>query len=86
MKLLPTYILILFSSSLFSQQAGYKFLENKNQWPENVNYKAELKNGELYLEKNGFLFNFYDEKLMNNLISNHYDKSKLPKNPGMGVM
>tara|TARA_Y100000589_G_scaffold332313_1_gene391629 strand:+ start:1486 stop:5259 length:3774 start_codon:yes stop_codon:yes gene_type:complete len=81
LKLLSTYILIFFSSSLFSQQAGYKFLENKNQWPENVNYKAELKNGELYLEKNGFLFNFYDEKLMNNLISNHYDKSKLPKNP-----
>ena len=56
MKSLSTYILILFSYSLFCQQAGYKFLQNKNQWPEDVNYKAELKNGELYLEKDGFLF------------------------------
>jgi gliding motility-associated-like protein len=83
MKLLSTYILILFSSALFSQQAGYKFLQNKNQWPENVDYKTELKNGELYLEKNGFLFNFYDGKTMDGLLANHYDKSKLPKNPSI---
>ncbi len=81
MKLLSTYILILFSSCIISQQAGYKFLQNKNQWPASISYKTELNNGELYLEKNGFLFNFFDEKKMSGLIANHYDKSKLSKNP-----
>lgn len=83
MRLLSTYVLILLSSALFSQQAGYKFLQNKNQWPSTISYKTELKNGELYLEKNGFLFNFYDEKVMDGLIANHYDKSKLPNNPSI---
>lgn len=83
MKLLFTYILVLISSCLISQQAGFKFLQNKNQWPENITYKAELKNGELYLEKDGFLFNFYDEKIMDRLLANHYDKSKTPKKPSL---
>lgn len=83
MKLLITHILLLVSTCLISQQAGFKFLQNKNQWPESIAYKAELKNGELYLEKDGFLFNFYDGKTMDRLLANHYDKSKTPKKPSI---
>jgi hypothetical protein len=83
LKLLLTYISVLISSCLISQQAGFKFLQNKNQWSENITYKAELKNGELYLEKDGFVFNFYDEKTMDRLLANHYDKSKAPKKPSI---
>jgi gliding motility-associated-like protein len=44
-----------------------KFTENKNQWDENILYKAQLDGGALFLERNCFTYNFYDkEKELNN--------------------
>ena len=37
-----------------------KFTENKNQWPHQVLYAAQLDGGMLFLEKNCFTYNFYD--------------------------
>jgi len=58
---------------------GYKFIENKNQWPEQVRYRSDIQTGYLYLENDGFLFNLYDGKEFNRYVQAHYDKS-LPRN------
>lgn len=58
---------------------GYKFIENKNQWPNQVYYRSDIQGGYLYLENDGFLFNLYDGKEFNRYIQAHYDKS-LPRN------
>lgn len=43
---------------------GGLFVENKGQWNENVLYKSDIPSGQLYIEKNRFLFNFYDQEAM----------------------
>jgi gliding motility-associated-like protein len=58
---------------------GYKFIENKNQWPEQVHYRSDIQSGYLYLENDGFLFNLYDGKEFDRYVQAHYDKS-LPRN------
>ena len=62
-------IVLLFTSNYaIGQQAGYKFIENKNQWPDQVKFKTDLKGGYLYLEKNGFLIDLYDAKTVNQFV------------------
>ncbi len=53
-----------------------RFTENKNQWPEQVLYKAQLDGGALFLEKNAFTYNFYDKETLRN---NHLGKSVMNK-------
>lgn len=53
------HIIYLFSLSVFvvcSQKSfgQIEFIQNKGQWHNNVQYKAEVSAGSLYLEKNGF--------------------------------
>ncbi|MDX5346384.1 MAG: hypothetical protein LPK19_03975 [Hymenobacteraceae bacterium] len=36
------------------------FTENKNQWPDQVRFRADLHNGKFYLLPTGFLYQFYD--------------------------
>jgi len=38
------------------------FIENKNQWPEQVFYKAEIRTGNLWLERGGLTFDIQDPK------------------------
>jgi gliding motility-associated-like protein len=61
--------LILFCISLKGQ---IKFIENKNQWSENVLYKTNIDGGQMYLEKNGFSFNFYDTKEAHTFRQQHH--------------
>ena len=51
------FTLLLVTQLAFSQAAGFQFIENKNQWPSQVAYKADLRSGYLYLERNGFRVN-----------------------------
>ena len=67
-------ILLLTTQLVFSQETGFKFIENKNQWPSKVAYKADLKSGYLYLQEDGFLFNLYDAHSVNKYIKNHHLK------------
>ena len=67
-------ILLLTTQLVFSQETGFKFIENKNQWPSKVAYKADLKSGYLYLQEDGFLFNLYDAHTVNKYIKNHHLK------------
>ena len=69
-------IVLLFTSNYtIGQQAGYKFIENKNQWPDQVKFKTDLKGGYLYLEKNGFLIDLYDAKTVNQFVKSHHNRS-----------
>jgi len=62
MRYLFKFFFLFLFISFYGQQAGYVFIENKNQWDENVNFKSELKNGDLYVCEDGLLFDFFDEK------------------------
>ena len=69
------YLLILFIfffKQYSAQHLGYKFIENKNQWPSQVRYKADLNSGYLFIENNGFVFNLYDAHSVNKYIKNHH--------------
>ena len=72
MKCVLYLLAILFSYSTYAQQGGYIFVKNKNQWNVNVNYKASLKNGDLYACKDGLLFDFFDEKKMTKIYQTHH--------------
>ncbi|MCE3279367.1 MAG: repeat-containing protein [Bacteroidetes bacterium] len=54
-------------------QTGIRFTENKNQWHENILFRAQLDGGLLFLERNGFTYNFYDKETLR--------KNHLGKNP-----
>lgn len=59
------FVLFFHASSSWAQYApeqikGGLFVENKGQWNGNVLYRSEIPSGQLYIEKNRFLFNFYD--------------------------
>jgi gliding motility-associated-like protein len=41
-----------------------RFTENKNQWNTNILYKAQLDGGIMFLEKDGFTYNFYDKETL----------------------
>ena len=70
------WLFLIFSFNLtYAQQVGYKFIENKNQWPDQVSYKADLKSGYLYLEKDGFVVDLYDANMVNKYVRSHYEKS-----------
>lgn len=61
--------LFIHTFSLFAQFAPEKmkgglFVENKGQWNNSVLYRSEIPSGQLYIEKNRFLFNFYDQQAM----------------------
>jgi len=39
---------------------AYKFIENKNQWPSQVKFRADIPGGKMYLLNQGFIYDFYD--------------------------
>jgi gliding motility-associated-like protein len=44
------------------KESSLRFTQNKNQWPANVQYRADLPGGKLFLENNSFTYLFYDTK------------------------
>ena len=52
--------LFLFSSLFTHANNGIHFTENNGQWESPILYKATLSSGALFLEKNGFTYNFYN--------------------------
>jgi hypothetical protein len=57
--LLVLFLLATFSGSA-SEQSRLGFEMNKGQWPSQVQYKADLKNGRLFLEGNKFTYVYYN--------------------------
>ena len=53
----------VFSTALsFGQNGTLDYVENVGQWPDQVNYKANLYNGNVYLEDNCFTFVFHSKE------------------------
>ncbi len=78
------YVFILFALHLFvvgnaqkikhpEAQNTVKFTENKNQWENNVLFRAQLDGGFLFLERTSFTYNFYDSETLR---KNHIQKEK----------
>jgi gliding motility-associated-like protein len=59
----------------------YRFVENKGQWPDKVNFRAATTHGNLYLEKNSITYQLWDySELINahaNVSSSSYNTEKL---------
>jgi len=51
-------LLTLLTNRTFA--GGYKFIENKGQWPEHILFKADLGGGVLYVQQTGLYYVLYD--------------------------
>lgn len=59
-------VLALFGAALsFGQIGTLDFVENQGQFPDHVNFKANLYNGNVYLEDNCFTFVFHNREDLN---------------------
>ena len=59
----PTFYLVVVLSLLaFPLFAQLEFVENKGQWPNSVQYRADLINGSSYLSKDGFMMQLYNQE------------------------
>ncbi|MBD3638432.1 MAG: T9SS type A sorting domain-containing protein [Crocinitomicaceae bacterium] len=50
---------IMFGQEMGHESGVYKFQENKGQWPDHVNFKADVQGGNIWLEKNRIIYHFY---------------------------
>lgn len=71
-KLRLIFLAIFFSVSVYSQSttegySGVEFVENGNQWDENILYKADVNCGAVFLEKNCLTFAFKDMKAIDKI-------------------
>jgi gliding motility-associated-like protein len=64
---------VLFAQiSLPKHSGSIEFIENKNQWEKNILYKADIREGAFFLEKNCFTFVFKDMAAINKLLEYKY--------------
>ncbi|WP_020529441.1 gliding motility-associated C-terminal domain-containing protein [Flexithrix dorotheae] len=64
-KIILIYTLFLISQPGISDSGsnpGFRFIENKNQWDENVKYRADIPGGYLFLKTNSIHYAFYDAR------------------------
>jgi len=69
MKLLLFFLILCFGHTLFGQEEIW-IKPNRGQWHSNIEYKINIPSGEMYLENNGFTYNFTN----NHDIHNHHDE------------
>jgi hypothetical protein len=50
------------------------FVQNKGQWPKQILYKSALSSGAIYLEKNGWVYSFYDDAPLKDYIQKWHSK------------
>ena len=62
MKNLLNILLICVGINCVAQNAVLEFKENKGQWNDNIEYKAKIPGGNLYLEQNRLIYQFYNEE------------------------
>ncbi|HEX4887814.1 MAG TPA: PKD domain-containing protein, partial [Luteibaculaceae bacterium] len=64
MRLVVLVLGVICSMNLWAQQSPVLFIENKGQWPDHVKAKAEMPATEVYYERDGFTYVFYDEEVL----------------------
>ncbi len=55
-----------------------EFVENKGQWGDNIEYKAKLPAGNIYLEKNEITYQFYNEIDIERMHTMHHQQIENP--------
>lgn len=60
-----SFCLLIVHKTYASDKPGLKFIENKNQWNEDLFYRAKINGGFLSLNKNGFAFQFINYQQIN---------------------
>jgi len=74
-RLIPFFILLLSSLDAFSQ---YRFIENKGQWDEKVQFKTDIPGGSFYLENERFTFDRYDSETVAKVFAAHSGLEPIP--------
>ena len=60
-------ILWLGIANLYATDPGLKFIENKNQWPEGIDFSARIPGGRMFVSPQGFSFYLLDENRLADL-------------------
>ncbi|MFA6058419.1 MAG: hypothetical protein WC756_09480 [Taibaiella sp.] len=61
-KIYTTFILLLITSfATLAKDGNLDFIQNKNQFPNPVQYKAFVPGGAVFLKSDGFMFSYYKE-------------------------
>lgn len=58
------FIYFQFIFGIFCAFGNVQYKENKGQWPSHVLFCSEFSNGRVFLEKNGFTWQLYNEKVL----------------------
>ncbi len=61
MKIIFLILLLFFGSAAFAQGEMVWINPNKGQWEDVINYQVDLVGGKMYIEDDGFTFNFYEQ-------------------------
>lgn len=64
---------LVFGKGKKAHHQQYQFLENKGQFPSQVNFRAEIPNGLFFIENATFTYHFYDGEVRQNLHDGTYD-------------
>ncbi len=74
-KLLLILFLVPFASNSQTAQEKIKYIENKGQWKKNILFKANIPEGDIYLEDNKFTYSFADYNTLHSLHHEAHDKN-----------
>ncbi|MFN8416915.1 MAG: PKD domain-containing protein [Cytophagaceae bacterium] len=71
-------------NAFYRVSTSYLFKENKGQWPGQVKFKAEITNGDIYIQNNGVLYNLYQPEAHGHphKKGNVEGESEIPKGKG----
>jgi len=68
---------IVFFISVLSK-GQHRFIENKGQWNEKVQFKTEISGGNLYLENQKLTFDRYDSEIVSKVFAAHRGEKAIP--------
>lgn len=74
------FILLLATCRLSGQM---RYIENGNQWPEEVHFRTEIPGGKFYLEKGRFTFDLYDTQTTAKVFAAHHGETTAEPVPEM---
>lgn len=72
-------LFLLFVWTLAAQEPGIDFIENKQQFPEPVLFKASLPGGAVFLRSDGFTYNYYNEKDLERIHDHMHENKEVEK-------
>ena len=65
-------LIAVVSASAHDHHSGFSFIENKGQWPEQVQFRTDIHSGALFLENTTLTYHFYDAGVLEQLHAKEY--------------